>query len=71
MLNKALILLFLIITLSSCADSKDKFYNKNLWDKYHKKNSSTTYNKSLSKLERAQKNHKSYFNYTPYGAYSK
>ncbi|MED7819273.1 MULTISPECIES: hypothetical protein [unclassified Francisella] len=68
MFKKTVFLLFIISILSSCTSSENEFYNKDLWDKFHKKNSKTTYNQSLSKLETAQENHKSYFNYSPYGA---
>ncbi|API86979.1 hypothetical protein [Francisella uliginis] len=68
MLKKTIFLLFLISTLSSCASSQDEFHNKDLWDKYQKRNSHLTYSDTFSKLENAQEHHKSYFNYTPYGA---
>ena len=63
-----LFILFVISILSSCASTKDEFHNKDLWDKYHKRNAHLTYVESLSKLETAQEHHKSYFDYTPYGA---
>ncbi|QIW10371.1 hypothetical protein [Francisella sp. LA112445] len=68
MFKRIIFILFIASTLSSCASTEDEFHNKDLWDKYHKRNSHLTYSDTFSKLKTAQENHKSYFNYTPYGA---